>query len=216
LNKLTVRGYFLSYTKSFQFYKYCCLKLESIVQLIKKKTLHKHYFERASINNKKYNTNTFSKWSTIKHGVPQGSILGPLLFLLYINDLIKIINNESVPILFVDDTSILFTCPHPTDFNKNIHQVFETSYRWFKAHLLSPTFEKPQCIQFITKNNTLTCRKIRYGNKTISNVSHTRFFVLTLDNRLPWKGHIDLLIYKLRSACYYLHQSRHICLIQHW
>jgi hypothetical protein len=130
---------------------------------------------------------------------------GPLLFLLHINDLIKIINNESVPILFADDTSILFTCPYPTDFNKNIHQVFKTSYRWFKANLLCPTFEKPQCIQFITKNNKLTCRKIRYSNKTISNVSHTRFFVLTLDNTLPWNGHIDLLINKLRTACYYLY-----------
>lgn len=96
--------------------------------------------------------------------------------------------------------------PYPTDFNKNIHQVFETTNRWFKAHLLSLTFEKPQCIQFRTKN-MLTCRKIRYGSKTIPNISHTRFLGLTLDNTLPWRNHTDLLINNVRTACYYVHQS---------
>ena len=52
---------------------------------------------------------TLSNWAIIKQGVPQGCIMGPLFFLLYINDLPKIINNKSIPILFADDTSILFT-----------------------------------------------------------------------------------------------------------
>jgi hypothetical protein len=116
----------------------------------KEKTSHKHYlnrYQRASIKSKKYNSTIFSKWSTVKHSVPQGSILGPLLFLLYINDLLKIINNESVHILFADDTSILLTHPYPTDFNRNICKGSETSNNWFTADLLSLTLEKLQCIQ---------------------------------------------------------------------
>jgi hypothetical protein len=76
-----------------------------------------------SINSKCNNT-VLSKWSEFKHGVPQGSISGPLLFLLHIHDLPKMINNESVPRLCVDDTSILFTHPNPIDFNINNHKVF--------------------------------------------------------------------------------------------
>jgi len=52
------------------------------------------------------NSNKVSKWTKVRHGVPQGSILGPLLFALYINYLPKIINKTSQPILFAEDSSI--------------------------------------------------------------------------------------------------------------
>jgi hypothetical protein len=57
-----------------------------------------------------------STWSKVEHGVPQGSVLGPLLFLIFINDLPKFINEKSVPILFADDTSILVSHLNPLFF----------------------------------------------------------------------------------------------------
>jgi hypothetical protein len=65
---------------------------------------------------------TSSDWGRFKHGVPQGSILGPLLLLLYINDLPKVINNKSQSILFAMDTSIIIIInPNPINFKKDIN-----------------------------------------------------------------------------------------------
>jgi hypothetical protein len=71
----------------------------------------------------------FSKWSEIKHGVTQGSILRPLLFLSYKNDLPKLINNEPIPMLFADDINVLITHPNLVDFNTNFVKVSEISNR---------------------------------------------------------------------------------------
>jgi hypothetical protein len=84
----------------------------------KEKTFYTQYLtdinQQILLNNTKSHTFTISKWSQIHYSVPQGSVVSPMLFLLYTNDLLKIINNTSVPILFVDDISILFT-RHKTD-----------------------------------------------------------------------------------------------------
>ena len=112
----------------------------------KDKELYRSYlkgrYQRVSIYNKTHHYSTLSNWAPIKHGVPQGSILGPLLFLLYMNHLPKCINDISIPILFADDTSILFTHSNIDEFKVNIQTVLDIIHAWFKENFLSLNFEK--------------------------------------------------------------------------
>jgi hypothetical protein len=91
-----------------------------------------------------FNNNKVSNCAKVRHGVPQSSILRPLLFLLYINDLPKVINKTSAPIIFADDTRILFTHFNSIDFNKNIHIVFTTLNKRLRENQLSVNFNKKQ------------------------------------------------------------------------
>jgi hypothetical protein len=75
------------------------------------KSYLKDRYQRVILHNN--SPDSLSKWGKILHGVPQGSILGPLLFLLYINDLPQITHENSKMILYADDTSIIITNSNP-------------------------------------------------------------------------------------------------------
>jgi len=78
----------------------------------------------------------------IKHGVPQGSTVVPILFLLYINDLPAVVNQKAIPVLFADDTIILFTPRNTREFHMNIDTVFGNVNTWLKTNCLSLNIEK--------------------------------------------------------------------------
>jgi len=163
---------------------------------------------RTAIYNDSENSNKVSNWARVRHGVPQGSTLGPLLFLLHINDLPRIINKTSAPIILADDTSILFAHSNPTDFNKNIYIVFINLNKWLRANQLSLNFKKTNYVHFTTKRNMSVNLKIGFNNNFITNISYTKFLGVTMNNTLSWNNHIDLIIKKLSNACYIIRHAK--------
>jgi hypothetical protein len=129
-NKLLAGGIFCDLEKAFDCVNHDILlsKLTFYEISDKNPPLYQSYLDnkycRTEIYNDSENSNKVSNWATVRHGVPQGSVLGPLLFLLYVNDLLKIINKTSAPIIFADDTSILFTPSNLIDLKKKHSNSF--------------------------------------------------------------------------------------------
>jgi hypothetical protein len=93
----------------------------------------------------------FSKWVHAKHGVPQGSVLGPLFFLIYINDFSTTIRKLANPILFADDASMIILKLNPVEFKSNIDAVLTITNNWFHSNLLRLNYDKTYFLQFLTK-----------------------------------------------------------------
>ena len=116
-------------------------------------------YQRTVIKDKNLNKLS-SSWEITRHGVPQGSVLGPLLFLVYINDLPITISKTAKSIMFADDTSIIITNDNKVDFRNILHLTMIEISSWFRSNLLTLNYDKTHFLQFLTKKN-----RMKYNNK---------------------------------------------------
>ena len=151
----------------------------------------------------------FSDWAKINCGVPQGSILGPLFFLIYINDLPTIVNGDNNIVFYADDASIVLTDSNRAELNLNVNGVIKIIINWFKNNLINLNFTKTQYLEFRCPKHHTVNTQIHHYNEYISNVTQSNILGLTLDDTLTWKQHIDLLIKKISSMSYALIQVKY-------
>jgi hypothetical protein len=122
----------------------------------------------------------------LNRGVPQGSILGPLFFLLYNNDLPYILNNVSKLTLFADDTSLIFSNSNSTDYVTFI-VTFDKMNLWFTINSLSLNLFKTNYVHFTAKSNIKIDINIKFKDIQINNTYNIKYLGLTIDNTLSWK-----------------------------
>jgi hypothetical protein len=123
--------------------------------------------QKVEIKSPKNNQNFFSNSGTIKHGIPQGSILGSLLFIIYINDHSPTINTLTEPIIFADDTNVIISSKHFDDFCAKPNIVLSHMSKWFTDKKLALYLDKTNIIKFITNNSPQYALSISYNGKYI-------------------------------------------------
>ena len=143
---------------------------------------------------------TLSETLPIRCGVPQGSILGPLLFLIYINDMNKALKECNV-YHFADDTNLLFSHPDPLVLKKIMNKELKLLFEWLCANRLSLNVAKTEFIIFRPSRKSLQDRIVLELNRIkIFESTKIKYLGLILDNRLSFKFHISELSKKLSRS----------------
>ena len=131
-----------------------------------------------------------SRSEVIESGVPQGSVLGPIGFLIYINDLGKI-NLHGRIIFFADDACLLYDSDKLDDLYMYMKQDIEILMKWFSNNLLLLNLKKTEYVIFHKRSIIVEKRDLYVNNILITNTNIVRYLGLTLDDTLSWKAHID-------------------------
>ena len=150
--------------------------------------------------------NTQSNLEYVKCGVPQGSILGPLLFLLYINDIV--FSSEVFKFtLFADDTSLFYSHKNAHDAVEIINNELAKISEWLAANKLSLNVGKSKLIVFNNKKKVKI--DITLNSQSLKEVDNAKYLGILIDNKLNWLPQINAIKLKISKGLGLLAKIRH-------
>lgn len=157
-----------------------------------------------------HSNKTLSSPDFIKTGVPQGSTLGPLLFIIYINSLPSQLKHSKC-LLFADDTVIF----HSSDNFNNSFNVLQTDldrlHVWCRKNLLEVNASKTKVAFFTSKHlnsTTKPYKKLTLGHTDLDYVNEYKYLGVTIDTSLTFKKHISIIIKSITHKAYQLQKIR--------
>ena len=152
---------------------------------------------------------TMSKEYPVEYGTPQGSCLGPLIFLIFVNDLhLHLQHSESVQ--FADDTTLLFRHRNLNYLRFCIESELLTIQDWFNANKLTLNVDKSSYLLYHNCKQPIPIFKILLNGVEIPKTSCAKFLGVWLDDKLKWNTHVNKLISKLKCGIGMLCHSKNL------
>ena len=142
---------------------------------------------------------SLSQWSSIKSGVPQGSILGPLLFNIYINDIFYFVNELNL-INYADDNTPYVIESNIDNLVKSLENSVSILHKWFHENYLVMNADK--CNLLVTKHHDNVSVKV--GNEIVKGKAHVKLLGITIDNKLDFTEHVSNVCKKVSTKLHAL------------
>ena len=208
INKSEMVGaLFLDFRKAFDLVNHTILLKKLLLYLPNSPTIH---FFQSFLENRYqfvYLNKSNSKKGAITAGIPQGSVIGPLLFLIYINDMPLHLNNDLTNTLFADDASLHTSSNNINNINLNLQNGLNNVNEWCINNNMSIHPDK-------TKSMVITTRQkhqrepllltLSLGTTKIEQVNKHKVLGLTLDSELCWRAHTESLCKRLSKNVHLL------------
>lgn len=211
--KFLSSAFYLDITKAFDTVNHQILieKLKNFGFQDNALALLQSYIENRAIN--VFCNNEFSDQKLVNIGVPQGSVLGPTLFLVYINDLAHTLNKieNCKTVLFADDTTIICREKDQNKLNDLLQTVINTAKSWFDMNRLSLHSGKTRLMHFYNSSfDTVQIdgKPIPLVHKNLSERTY-KLLGINVDNNLSFHDHVETLCKKLNQYIYGLRRIRY-------
>ena len=134
-------------------------------------------------------------------GVPQGSILGPLLFLIYVNDKSISVDADCKLVLYADDSAIFYAHKEPHVISEKLGSVLKQCSEWLVDNKLSLHLRKTECILFCPKRKLKEVQDfiVTCNNHIIKASDHVKYFGVIIDNHLSGEYIVDSIVHKVNN-----------------